>query len=77
MRESNDLISGTMNNSITDLIFLKNLNLFGKPPKAPRVIEFHWSFPPSSWLKINTDGFLLVLQVQLDVLLYFVLLEDL
>ncbi|GMN67783.1 hypothetical protein TIFTF001_036843 [Ficus carica] len=48
--------SGTMNNSITDLIILKQFKIAYKIKRAPAIIEVQWKVPTMSWIKINTNG---------------------
>ena len=39
LKEANSLSSKRMTNSVEDMIIVKNLNVFIKSPKAPRIVE--------------------------------------
>ncbi|PON47283.1 Ribonuclease H, partial [Parasponia andersonii] len=54
--EAESLISGTMFNSMNDLLILRELRVKGKSRKVPIIIEVIWRPPPLSWIKVNTDG---------------------
>lgn len=44
-----------MQNSVADLLILKQFHLTGRPAKSPKILEVYWT-PPPGWLKVNTDG---------------------
>ncbi|XP_057786281.1 uncharacterized protein LOC131003750 [Salvia miltiorrhiza] len=54
--DANNFVLGTMANSVTDLLILKNLSIAGQPRKPFSFIYVAWHFPPPSWIKVNTDG---------------------
>lgn len=45
-----------MNNSVSDLMIIKNFKVICRPSKAPNVVEVYWHPRLSSWIKCNTDG---------------------
>ncbi|XP_057779621.1 uncharacterized protein LOC130998208 [Salvia miltiorrhiza] len=47
---------GSMNNSISDLLILRNLAVTGRPRQPPTQVSVFWSLPLPNWVKINTDG---------------------
>ncbi|XP_057811243.1 uncharacterized protein LOC131025465 [Salvia miltiorrhiza] len=53
---ANNFVLGTMANSVTDLLILKNLSIAGQPRKPLSFIYVAWHLPPPSWIKVNTDG---------------------
>ena len=54
--EVGENIVGYMNNSVQDLLVLRNFHVTGRPRRTPRVIEVRWLPPPPGWMKCNTDG---------------------
>ncbi|XP_057779480.1 uncharacterized protein LOC130998061 [Salvia miltiorrhiza] len=53
---ANNFVLGTMANSVSDLLILKNISIAGQPRKPFSYIYVAWHLPPPSWIKINTDG---------------------
>ena len=47
LREANNLIKGSMRNSMEDLITLHNLGIKGNPPKSP-ITQVTWNPPPTN-----------------------------
>ena len=56
LREASFISTRRMNNSVANLIIIKNLNLKVNPPKAPRIVEVCWRGPLPGWIKVNTNG---------------------
>ncbi|XP_057790850.1 uncharacterized protein LOC131007957 [Salvia miltiorrhiza] len=53
---ANNFVLGTMANSVSDLLILKNISIAGQPRKPLSYIYVAWHLPPPSWIKVNTDG---------------------
>lgn len=56
IREADYIDSGTMNNSLANLLILKTFKLSNRVSRAPRIIEIQWKSPTVGWIKVNTDG---------------------
>ncbi|XP_024019488.1 uncharacterized protein LOC112091032 [Morus notabilis] len=56
IQEADNLDSGTMETTVTDLMILKTFNVPNRVSKAPQIVEVQWSLPILGWIKINTDG---------------------
>lgn len=56
IREADYIDSGTMNNSLANLLILKTFKLSKRVSRAPRIIEIQWKSPTVGWIKVNTDG---------------------
>ncbi|PNX84033.1 ribonuclease H, partial [Trifolium pratense] len=51
-----NMSKGIMSNCITDFQALKEFNIVSHVGPAPKIQEVIWSFPPTGWIKANTDG---------------------
>ncbi|KAF5197020.1 hypothetical protein FRX31_013394 [Thalictrum thalictroides] len=55
-----------MNNNVTDLEILHNLELKTRVKQLMKVMECYWCVPPLGYIKANTDAQQEVIQVRLD-----------
>ncbi|PNY02656.1 hypothetical protein L195_g025974, partial [Trifolium pratense] len=51
-----NMSKGIMSNYITDFQALKEFNIVSHAGPAPKIQDVIWSFPPTDWIKANTDG---------------------
>ncbi|KAM7517189.1 hypothetical protein LguiA_006772 [Lonicera macranthoides] len=56
VQEAGLVAKGSMYNTVSDLMIIKNFRVQCRPPKAPKIVEVHWYPPLSGWIKCNTDG---------------------
>lgn len=55
IKEAGQCTSGTMHNSVHDLLLIRKLDENPIPPKSLKIIPVLWSLPDPYWLKINMD----------------------
>ncbi|GMN68018.1 hypothetical protein TIFTF001_037072 [Ficus carica] len=55
IREADRIDSGTMNNSLADLLILKTFKIQNRVSRASRIIEIEWKKPNTWWIKVNMD----------------------
>ena len=55
IQKADSIDTGTMKNTISNLLIIKTFKLQIKIPKAPSILKVQWNNPPPSWIKVNTN----------------------
>lgn len=56
IQESETLFSGSMKNTVDDLLKLRSIGVQGRPRPPTAITEVTWVPPSEPWVKVHTDG---------------------